>query len=136
MAEEEITTAPMRNQKASDAKTKKSDKVNPSQTENLSATAEAEVTMVLMQNQNRANFANRIESKVEVRTKKPSTTAGKEMTILSDLNPKISRCERLKDRKTKTYFLPQRRKTKTKIHPQRQKIKTKYLPIQACFKRN
>ena len=67
----------MQNQKASDVKTKKLDKINQSQTENLSATAEAEVTMVPMQNQNPADFANRIESKVEVRTKNPSATAGK-----------------------------------------------------------
>ena len=41
-------------------------KINRSQTENLSATVEAEVTMVPMQNQNPTDFANRIESKVEV----------------------------------------------------------------------
>ena len=64
----------------------------------------------------------------------PSAMGGKETASLFDLNPKISRCERPKDRKTKTHFLLQRRKTKTKIHLQRQKIKTKYLPIQACFK--
>ena len=115
---------------------KEIDKINRSQTENLSATAEAEVTMVPMQNQNPADLANRIGRKVKVRTKNPSTTAGKETTSISDLNPKISRCEKPKDRKMKTYFLPQRWKTKTKIHPQRWKIKTKYLPIQACFKRN
>ena len=78
-------------------------KNNRSQTENLSATAEVEVTMVPMQNQNSADFANRIESKVEVKTKNPSVTAGKETTSLSDLNPKISRCERPKDRKTNAF---------------------------------
>ena len=115
---------------------KEIEKNNRSQTENLFATAEEEVTMVPMQNQNPADFTNRIGIKFEVKTKHPFTTAGKETTSLSDLNPKISRCERLKDRKTKTHFLPPRGKTKTKIHPQRRKIKTKYLLIQACFKRN
>ena len=49
---------------------------------------EAKVTMVLMQNQDPADFANRIGSKVEVQTKNPSATAEKETTSLSDLNQK------------------------------------------------
>ena len=55
-------------------------KNNRSQTENLSATAEEEVTMVPMQNQNPADFANRIGRKVEVKTKHPFATADKIMT--------------------------------------------------------
>ena len=65
-------------------------KNNRSQTKNLSATAEEELTMVPMQNQNSADFANRIGRKVEVKTKHAFATAEKEMTALSDLNPKIS----------------------------------------------
>ena len=52
-------------------------KINRIQTENLSAMAEAEVTMVPMQNQNPADFANRIGRKVEVKTEHPSATAEK-----------------------------------------------------------
>ena len=44
--------------------------------------------MVPMQNQNPADFANRIGSKVEVKTKNPSATAEKETTSISDLNQK------------------------------------------------
>ena len=70
---------------------KEIEKNNWSQTENLSATAEEEVTMVLMQNQNSVDFANRIGRKVEVKTKHPSAMAEKEMTSISDLNQKNRR---------------------------------------------
>ena len=77
----------MQNQKASDVKTKKS-KNNQSQTENLSATAEGEVTMVPILNQTPANFANRIEKKSEAKTKHPSATAEKNMTKTFRHKPK------------------------------------------------
>ena len=63
--------------------------------------AEAEVAMVPMQNQDPADFSNRIGSKVEVQTKNPSATAEKETTSLFDLNQKSHRRERPTDRKTK-----------------------------------
>ena len=62
-------------------KTKKSEKINRSQTENLSAMTKAEVTVVPMQNQKPADLTNRIESKVEVRTKIHPQRGGKKRQV-------------------------------------------------------
>ena len=60
----------MRNQKESNVKTKKLEKINRSQTENLSTTVEAEVTMVLMQNQKASDMKTMKSKKlIEVKPK-------------------------------------------------------------------
>ena len=81
----------MQNHKASNVKTKKSKTIIEVKPKIYPQRRKKKVTMVPMQNQNPADFANRIGRKFEVKTKHPSATAEKETTSLSDLNQKNRR---------------------------------------------
>ena len=80
----------MQNHKASNVKTKKSKTIIEVKPKIYPQRRKKKVTMVPMQNQNPANFANRIGRKFEVKTKHPSATAEKNMTKTFRHKPKKS----------------------------------------------